>query len=228
VAASRIQNVTAPDAGVAALTIGSGQGWAAPTAGSLLVAWYNGDNTVTLPTGFTAGPSVVDGNACYIWWKVAAGTETSVVFTQAASSDGEAGLLEYSGVAASPTDVQNSSTIAGTLGTVTTSVSVTGTGTSGDLYMALAGLHGTGTAAPTGIAWTNSFTNVAALANGTPNTATYSAAFLGEFQNTGTGAVSTAASWTNNIQNRQELLIGFKLAAAAAANPIPYLAMTRT
>lgn len=221
--ATRVQNVTAGDAGVAAIAIGSGQGWAAPTAGNLLVAWYNGDNTCATPTGFTAGPSVVDGNACYMWYKVAAGTETTVTFTQSASSDGECGMLEYSGATASPFDVQNSST-AGGAATSTTAVSVTATGTAGDLFVALAGLHQSTNAVLTNPSWTNSFTNIVNLPNGSNTTSTYSVAFVGEFQNTAAATVSTACSWTTSIADRQEILMAFKLAAAAAAQ-IPELVM---
>jgi hypothetical protein len=217
-AATRVQNVTNTATTTTTITIGSTQGWVAPTAGNLIVAWYNGDATVTTPTGFTAGPSVVDGNGVYFWYKVAAGTETTTTFTQAAASVGEAGLLEYSGMAATPFDVQNASPITtGSAGTTVPAVSVTATGTSGDLFLALAGLHGFGSAsAPTAPTWTNGFTNIVALGAGTVNTASYSHAFVGEFQNTAAATVSTAASWTNTEQDRQEIVIAFKLAAGAA------------
>jgi hypothetical protein len=42
---------------------------ATPTAGNLLIAVANADATVTHDgTGWTAGPSIIDGNGAYLWW----------------------------------------------------------------------------------------------------------------------------------------------------------------
>src|SRR3982751_2078512 len=139
---------------IANQSIGSGDGWVTPTAGNLLVVTFNADVTATL-TGYTAGPSIVDNNAAYLWYKVAAGTETTVAVTNTAAN-GVLTACEYSGTTASPFDVQNSSTLT-TAGTTTTSTSVTTTAAN-DLIVALAGLPAF-TPAPATPSWTNSFVN---------------------------------------------------------------------
>jgi hypothetical protein len=210
-------------------TIDSGTGWATPTAGNLIVVTANSDATVTMTSsGYTAGPSVVDNNAVYAWYKVAAGTETSVVVTLGASTEIVHTACEYSGLTASPFDVSNTSTIPNTDGTSTTSVSVTTT-VDGDLVIALAGLadfSGSG-ANPTSPSWTNSFTNqLTSVSTGALGVRCNS--FYAELIAGTAGAVSTSASWTNSAFKRQELVLAFK---AAAATTIPWspprLAQTR-
>jgi hypothetical protein len=225
VAAVLVQTATNNTAGAATLAIGSGQGWATPAAGNLIVAWTSSDATNTAPAGFTAGPSVVDANAGYLWWKVAAGTESSLsIGIGATSSPTVFGLMEYSGVSATPTDVQN--TWAGptfTPASSTTAASVAATGADGDLFVAVACLGGPGTAFPSAPAWTNSFVNRQTVNGGTVNTSTAQTGFSADFQNTAAATVSTAASWTGTAAQRQELIIAFKLAAGGgpvAAPPI--------
>jgi hypothetical protein len=228
---ARVQSATNVDTGSTTIAVGSGQGWAAPTAGNLIVAFYNGDNTCTTPTGFSVGPSVVDNNACYCWYKVAAGTETSVSFVQSASTQGQAWLIEYSGVTATPFDVQATSTVTATSGSVTTSASVTTTGTSGALLLAVAALANTVVASlPASPTWSNGFTNFLAFGDGAAvagGTTSNMYAFTADLTTASAGVVSTSCSWTNAMMNRQELLIAFKLAASAAAE-IPILVMARS
>jgi hypothetical protein len=219
--ATRVQAASNKSAtSVASLAVGSAQGWAAPTAGNLIVAWADSDSTVTVDNSMTAGPSVIDGNGAYFWYKTATGAETTFTFTPGASATIIAGVLEYSGA---PTfDVQGTSTIAGTAGTTTTAVSVTTTGASGDLILAAALLHAGGgfAASP---AWTNSFVNFQTVSNtGSPLQET---AFIAELQTASSGTVSTSCSWTTSQSDRQELVIAFKL--AATATQIPLLVMAR-
>lgn len=210
-------------------TIDSGTGWATPTAGNLIVVTANSDATVTMTSsGYTAGPSVVDNNAVYAWYKVAAGTETSVVVTLGASTEIVHTACEYSGLTASPFDVSNTSTIPNTDGSSTTSVSVTTTA-DGDLVIALAGLadfSGSG-ANPTSPSWTNSFTNqITSVSTGAIGVRCNS--FYSELIAGAAGAVSTSCSWTNSAFKRQQLVLAFK---AAATTSIPWapqrLAQTR-
>lgn len=225
-AATLVQSGTNSTTGAASVAVGSGQGWGAPTAGNLIVAFANGDTTTATPTGFTIDESVVDGNGVYLFYKVADGSETTVTFTLGTSASPVAvGLIEYSGMAASPADVHSNSSIPNSAGTTTTSVSITGTGTTGDLFVAVAGLHGNGS--PTTPAWTNSFTNRLAVSAGTAASVSYCQTFVGDFQNTSAGAASTSCSWTGAIPDRQELLGAFKLGAAAPAE-IPMIVMPRS
>lgn len=202
----------------ASVSIGAGDGWATPTAGNLLVATGNADNTVTMTTaGFTAGPSVVDNNAAYSWYKVAAGTESTITITPAASAATALTVCEYTGTAASPFDVSNSSTIAGSSGTTTTAAAVSTTA-AGDLIVAAAALGDLRSGTPTGLTWSNSFVNQ--LNSGaTGALATDVITFLAELVVGAAGSYSTAASWTNATLQRQHLILAFKAAAVSAGAP---------
>lgn len=202
---------------VASLSVGSGQGWSTPTSGNLLVVTANSDATVTGPSGFTAGPSVVDGNGAYMWWKVSAGTESTITVTPSSSANTAMTCAEYSGIAASPLDASNSSTIAGSSGTTTTSTSVTSTA-AGDLVVAAALLHGYTGSAPTSPTWTNSFTNVLSPSSGS-GVATHVTTFYADLIVAGAaGAYATSASWTNAAADRQEIVMAFLAAAGTTVN----------
>jgi hypothetical protein len=202
-------------ASVTSLSIGAGDGWATPTSGNLLVATANSDATIPTPSGWTAGPSVVDGNAAYIWWKISAGNDSTVTIAPSSSANTVMTVCEYSGNAASPFDVSNSSTISGSSGTTTTSVSVTTT-QAGDLIVAFAALH-SGATNPTGLTWTNSFSTTVSGSTGATTPTVDS--FIAELVAGAAGSVSTSASWTNNQLDRQELVIAFKAAATAVSAP---------
>jgi hypothetical protein len=222
-AAVLAQDRTASTRGAASLSVGSAQGWAAPTAGNTLLAWASGDATVTVNNTMTAGPSIVDNNAVYMWWKVAAGTETTFTFTPGASTSPVAvGVMEISGLAASPFDIQNSASTGS--GTSTPSVGVTTTGASGDFLVALAGMHhGAVGSAPSAPSWTNGFTNIDSVDTGTVAT-TDCAAFIGTLSQGTAGAISTVCSWTGGVNDSQALIIAFKLAAAGGAPALPVFA----
>lgn len=205
-------------ANAASVTIGSGDGWSAPTAGNYIIVSANSDATVSTPTGagsWTAGPSVVDGNGTYTWYKVATGTETSITFSPSVSDKIAVTAHEVSGLSAF--DVSNSSTIAAVSGNATTSTSVTTT-QAGDYVIAFALLHGTlgGTiAVPTSPTWTNSFVNqLTASTAGTADADCFT--FVGELTVGAAGSYSTSCSWTNNRADRQEIVLAFKASAGGS------------
>lgn len=206
----------------ATVSIGAGDAWATPTAGNLLVASGNADATITMTTaGFTAGPSIVDGNGAYTWYKLAAGTESTITITPSSAADTVLTVAEYSGVLSSTPDTSNTATIAGSPGTTTTSVSVTTTAAA-DLILAFALVHSVsgGFPLPTGASWTNSFVNQV-TANTGNNAGTSCVSFTGELLPAGAaGAYSTAASWTNNCNDRQEIVLAFKASTTTASVPI--------
>jgi len=221
-AATLVQKAQNSNSATAAnTTIGSGQSWATPTSGNLLVAWANSDISVTGPSGWTAGPSIVDGNAAYVWYKISNGTETSITFTHSAFNT-TVGVLEYSG-ATVPRDVQNT---AGTSSGSSTSVNVSATATSstGDLWICVFGGHsGSAGTAPT---WTNSFTNQQIVYAGTANTTINCATFVADFQNTSAATVNTTVSWTGGTMNdRQSLLIAFPLTSSGGGGTTPTISL---
>lgn len=204
----------------ASLVVGATQAWATPTAGNLLVAWGNSDGTITTPSGFTAGPSVVDGNGAYSFYKVSAGTESTITFGNGANNT-TVGVLEYSGiVGASPLDASNSANTTGVGSTSTPSVSVT-TVTANDLVIAMALIH-SGTVA-TGPSWTNSFVNQQSATQGTGTTSVSS--FVADRVVTTAAAYATVASWTNTASDRQALILAFK-PSTGGVTTLPELVMT--
>jgi len=215
---ARVQNATG-NASAASLTVTLGAG---PTVGNLLIAWANSNATVTIGgTGWTAGPSVIDGNGAYFWWRVAGASEpSSVTFTPSVSDSICAGLLEYSGNTASPLDASSSSTHSGSAASSTTAVTVTTTGDH-DLGIAAGLLHNSSPSAtaPTAPTWTNGFSNV--QATGAVNGSYVVYTFVGDNLNLGTaGSVSTAVSWsTNTWLDAQELLMTFTATAGGGWTP---------
>lgn len=205
--------------------VGAGAGWSAPTAGNLLVAVYNLDVTMATPAGWAAGPSVVDDNAAYLFYKIATGTETTISATFA-STNCVTTACEYAGATATPFDAQNSSTITGSPGLTTTAAGVTTT-VAGDLVIAAATLYDFNLAfqaAPASPSWTNGFTNVLSQ-NVNPSAARHGHTFLAELTAGAAGAYSTAATWTTgSMEARHQLIIGFKAAATVAAGT-PILVM---
>lgn len=226
-AATRVQSAGNVVGAVTAITLGSAQGWAAPTAGNLLILVVNATFTTTTPTGWTVAPSVVDDNAAYMWWKIAAGTETSISVTQSGSSTATIFAVEYAaaGLLATPFDVQNQSNTTGTTGTTTAAASITTTGPNGgDLVFTAACLcrDVAGTTMPTGLTWSNGYSAIFNHASAGNLASSDVSTWYAELQQTAAGATSTVATWTNGWNARQALIIGFKLAAAAApAAPPP-------
>lgn len=218
---ARVQNaVSGVNAASVTVTLGS-----VPTAGNLLVAWANSDALVTIGgTGWNAGPVVIDGNGAYAWYKTAGVSEPSAVtFTPSVPDWIVAGLLEYSGLTATPFDTSGSSTISGTPSTSTTAVTVA-TAAEHELGVALAHLHaGAGAAEPTAPSWSGGFNVVQAHgmdAGGT--TAVYTIA--GDNLDLGAaGNKTTAASWTGAYPDCQELLLAFTAAAGPASVWTPQL-----
>ena len=205
---SAVQRVSKAQASGATLAIGAGDSWATPTAGNLLVATANSDATVTMTTsGFTAGPSVVDGNAAYLWWKIAAGTESTITFTPGSSAPIAGTVCEYAGNAAVPFDASNSNTINGSAGTVTVASNVVTT-QAGDLIVAVAALH-SGGVVPSAPSWSNGFTNQLSPSSGTGTTHAHT--FYGDLMAAGAPTTyNTVCTWTSSCSDRQHLIIAFK------------------
>jgi hypothetical protein len=203
----------------ASVSIGAGDGWAGPAAGNLLVFSANSDALVTLSGAGTVsnGPSIIDGNGAYTWYKFATGSETTITGTPSVSDDIVLTACEYSGVAAF--DVSNSSTIASTAGTTTTAAAVTTTAAA-DLIVAFALTHGfTAGGNPTGASWSNSFVNVLSGDTGTTSAVGQRcASFAGELLPAGAaGSYSTACTWTNTASDRQHIILAFTAAAGGGA-----------
>lgn len=207
------------NAAAGSIAVGAGDGWATPTTGNLLVVSANGDFTTTAPTGagtWTAGPSIIDGNGVYTWYKVSDGTESTItVALTSGTFDFCVTVCEYSGITASPFDASNSSTASGVGSFTSVSVSLTTTAAA-DLILAFGLFHGAGSSAPTFSSWSNSFVNGLSASSGlVRNQAGYT--FVGELIPAGAaGAYSTVLTTaTSQSSDRQCIVLAFKAAAAA-------------
>lgn len=100
----RVQVVTTNEQVAATITIDSGDGWATPGAGNLLVAWWSvrsgTANTLQTPAGWTAHPTgPVDAGVDRggMFYKVADGTESSITFTLTGGTRHILTIAEYPG-----------------------------------------------------------------------------------------------------------------------------------
>jgi hypothetical protein len=205
------------------VTIDGLDGWTTPTLGNLIVVAGSSDGLLSVSPPMTAGPAIVDDNAVYLWWKIADGTESSITVTPSASTDTAIVAAEYSGVVTtSPVDAASTGSITGTSGTATNPAPISLT-VAGDLVVAIAGLGrvaGTGDPFPTGLAWSNGFTSrVNANTGSTSGTFPRQYIDLGDLFPGVVGSVSTVATWTNAMFNRQHLIIAFKAGADATSAP---------
>lgn len=190
-----------------------------PATGNLLIGWANSDALVSIGgSGWNAGPSVIDGNGTYLWWKISGPSEPAgVTFTPSVSDFICAGLAEYSGTTGTPLDVSGSSTHSGAAVNATTAVGVTTTADH-DLGFSVACLHAGPLAAPTVPSWTNSWSELHEAGAVGPSYVVYT--FAADNTDLGmAGSVSTGASWSGTAwPDAQQLLITF---AAAASVSIP-------
>lgn len=201
---------------------------AAPVAGHALVAWANSDDVVLTPTDNGTGAAwslvstVLDGNGCYVWHKMAAAgdtTMTTVTFGQsgAISTSIEAGMIEISGVTGF--DTQGTATIisGGATTLATNSAAATTTGTHGDFLLHFGMLHSGGTASlqPSAVSWTNGFTQADNYFLPETGPAAIDT-LIGTLVQGTAGAISTVVSWTNPWEDCQGLLVAFAMAAPPA------------
>jgi hypothetical protein len=195
---------------------------AAPTAGNLLVAWGNSDALVSIGgSGWNAGPSIIDGNGAYSWWKVAGGSEpSSVVFTPSVSDWITAGVLEYSGLTGTPLDTSGSAMISGTPSTSTTTITLT-SAADHELGIALALLHASSpTAEPTAPTWSGGYST--AQTHGVAGGPSKVYSLIGDNLDLGAaGSSSVAASWTGAWPDAQALVLLFTAVAGAHGAAAP-------
>lgn len=113
---------------------------APPTAGNLMVAVVNSDATIATPSGFTLAISAVSGQGLYIFYRVVVGGDSATVtFTPDHSTAVAAGIIEYSGLTATPLDKTASNTTGGgsSIATGTTAT----TSQADELLLAVIGPH---------------------------------------------------------------------------------------
>lgn len=214
--AARVQHVENPGisdgSGLRTVTFAS-----TAVANNLLVAWANSDSTVALQTaGYTNAVTDINGNGCYVWYKVAAGTETTITFvTGTVAKPIACGIIEYSGLAtASPLDtsVKAYATSAALVGPA-----LSGTLTQTDLIVAFSNLKGLSADVPISGTWTASITNFATAWTGA-QTAADCYTFVGDLLGTApAGTFATQNSYTTPSSptgaDRESNYVAFKIAS---------------
>jgi adhesin HecA-like repeat protein len=196
----------------------------AATAGNTIVAIYGGDDYVTSgnkPSGYTepTGARQETFLGHYVWYKTAAGGETTINATPNAAAFYTMIALELSGVGT--LDVSNGTLIQSAATTMTTP---TVTPTAGARF-AVGTIGGSSTAGSTSMgAWTSSFIEAAdvatTLASGTRDN--IGAATL-SFTADGVTGISTGVTWDAGAspQSRTGIILVFQESAAVVRNPRP-------
>ncbi|MFN2592949.1 MAG: hypothetical protein ABR532_08985 [Candidatus Dormibacteria bacterium] len=188
---------------------------APPTAGNLLVAAANSDATVATPTGFTLAVSAVNQQGLYIWYRVVQGGDSATVtFVPSVSDSVAAGVLEYSGLTASPLDKTASNTTA----SGGTSAIATGTtaavSQNAELVIACAGPHSAlnGTGPWTLSSWTAGYASQIAEAAGLG--AERAGCFVADQTISSGGTQTATATFTSSFDNAGAAIATFLAATS--------------
>lgn len=186
------------------------------TAGRLLVLTvgsddYNSGN----PSGYTASTGFEQETnlGSYVWWKVAAGGETSVTYTLAGAAGSAWTVTEYDNVTATPYDT-SAGQLAGTAGTSYTTPTIAPSTGRRLLLAIIGGSHATVdfTSIDT---WTNSFTETRDSWQSTGGARTATGIAMRVVDGDGATTFSSGASYTVggfNTQTRTGQIFAFKVA----------------
>lgn len=197
----------------------------AATTGNLLLVGVAADDYRTaggIPSGFTESTGCLQQtfHGAYVWWKVAAGGETSTTYTIGSASPSCWWTAEVSGLlTSSPLDVSNGQ-LAQSSGTNYTTPTITPT--SGERFL-IGQIGGSASVAfTTGMgSWLNSFTEqqdvFTTLGSGTRDSAGM-ATLLSVTGDAVTG-FSTGATWDGGltVTARTGIILAFKVATAGGA-----------
>ena len=196
------------------------------TAGNLLVFMVSSNATITTPSGWTlsAGCAQVGSNAAYLWWKIAAGTETSLIYTNSSASVSAWNVGEYSGLTGSPYDNSNGS-VSTTGATTMTTGPITPTAGARLVIASISGARGG--AVFTQSTWLNSFTEQADANTSGAVQDTNGQAFA-DLAATydGSTAVSSGSTYSQTVTARTGIIIAFKVSSGAKSAP-PFGALFR-
>lgn len=198
----------------------------AATAGNLLVIIAACNDYVTAgnrPSGFTQSTGMAQEtfHGMYLWWKVAAGGETSASYTLNSAEFSVWHTLEISGLTASPYDI-SAGQFQQTLTSSYTTPAITPT--SGDRYLIAAQGGSRPADGITLSTWLNSFTERGDVSN-TTGTGTRDVAGWADFSVTANGSTSysSGVTYSQTVDAKTGLIIAFKVAAAGAAPPAKQL-----
>lgn len=200
--------------------------WDTPAvAGNLLIIIVAADDyNVGNPTGFTLSTGCEQETFLghYLWWKVAAGGETSATYTIGSASPSCWITAEYSGMEAVPYDI-SAGQLAQSTSTTYTTPAITPTAGDRLLIATIGGSYNAGSISLS--AWLNSFAERQDIGT-TLGSGTRDVAGLADLAVTANGstAYSSGATYAPQAQARTGIIAAFKVAGAAAAGAFPFRA----
>ena len=206
----QVKSNASPDAQVTTL---SATFDTAATAGNLLVIGACSDATIATPSGFSLGEQAVDAQGAYLFYKIAAGGETTLTVTPGVSRPAAMVIAEYSGITASgPLDQTATATNSGSPFVSASPGTSSATTQAVELVVAAVCPHSfADNAQPASPSWSNSYTGRGtAVSAYTTTGAQNSGVFLADLVVSSTGAQTTAATWTNSSQDWGAILATFK------------------
>lgn len=185
----------------------------APTAGNTLIACCNSDATIATPAGFTLAVSAVSGQGLYIFVRdVQAGDSATVTFTPSVSDAVAGGVLEYSGLTATPLDKTASNTTNSAATSIATGTTAT-TAQADELLIVVVGPHA-GNGHPWVLSsWTAGYTSQIEEPEGL-NGASSAACHIGDRIVSATGAYTATGTWSPASSDAGAAIATFKIAAA--------------
>ena len=173
---------------------------ATPTAANLLVLCVNSDTTVSTPSGWTlpTNGSFVVQQGAYVFYKLAAGSETAVTITTSGNFGTLVSYFEYSGNHASAPFDKAGNAQQDHGGYISTpSVSVT-PATSGELLLAFGALAGAAPPAASSPVWSDSYINrLTTTLNGT----TGFQHFIADIRGASVAAHAASVTWSTEPIN---------------------------
>jgi hypothetical protein len=180
----------------------------APSPGQLDILCVNSNGTVSTPAGWTLGPTFVGGQGAYLFYRVAAGGESSSVTITTSISTPTALSWSRWSAGTITADVQAVAHVDNALGTASPAVTTPALAGSGELSVAFAALHSINGSCPVTPVWSSGYTPMLSACSGT--TASDVSAFTGYNSGAGPAAESPGVTWTNQAADRYILVQVFK------------------
>ena len=178
----------------------------APQAGDLDVIVANSDTVVSTPSGFTSAVSAVSNQGAYIFYRFAAGGESSsVTVTTSGNFNAVVGWSRWRGGQAK--DVHASVQINSSVGGATPAVDTGTLAATGELVIAAACLHRLASPEPADPVWSSGYTALTSVTQGTSNAGCVQ--YVAYKTNAGTAAETPSATWTNGAFDRYILVVTF-------------------
>jgi hypothetical protein len=188
-----------------------------PTAGNLLVAACNSDATVATPAGFTLAVSAVSGQGLYIFYRVVqSGDGSSVTFAPNVADSCAGGVLEYSGLTATPLDQTASNTTGSSASSLATGTTGT-TSQADELIIVVVGPHAGNNHPWVLQSWSAGYTSQIEEPNGLATVGSASSAcHIGDRIVSATGTYSATGTWAPASSDAGAAIATFKITPGGA------------